>query len=160
MSTTNEATAAPAGPLKQTTGRVVVGVDRSESSSEALHYGAAVAQWQNWTLHIVHAWQWSCPVSPNVIGLGEIRAAAFAAAEVTVREAEAELLHAGFTGEVQRTITEGPPAQVLVDQSTGADLVVVGCRGLGGLASLALGSVGQACVHHAHCPVLVVRAKL
>lgn len=160
MTTTNQPLAAPASPLKPTAGRVVVGVDGSERGLEALRYAAAVAQWQNWTLHIVHAWQYSYPVSPLVIGLGEIIEAATDAAEVTVRDAEKEALQDGFAGDVRRTVTEGRAAQVLVDLSKGADLVVVGSRGLGGFASLALGSVGQACVHHAHCPVLIVRAKL
>ena len=157
---TDEPAATPAGPLRPMAGRVVVGVDRSEGGLEALRYAAAVARWQNWTLHIVHTWHVNYPVSPLVIGVGDIIEAAADAAEVTVRDAEKQVLHDGFTGDVRRTITEGSAAQVLVDLSKGADLLVVGSRGLGGFASLALGSVGQACVHHAHCPVLVVREKL
>jgi nucleotide-binding universal stress UspA family protein len=47
---------------------------------------------------------------------------------------------------------------VLVDAAEGADLLVVGSRGHGGLAEALLGSVGQYCVHHAECPVVIVRA--
>jgi nucleotide-binding universal stress UspA family protein len=50
----------------------------------------------------------------------------------------------------------GPPAAALVGQSAEADLLVVGHRGLGGLRSAVLGSVGLQCVLHASCPVTVV----
>jgi nucleotide-binding universal stress UspA family protein len=52
---------------------------------------------------------------------------------------------------------EGRAATVLVEQSRGADLLVVGHRGRGGFGSAVLGSVGLRCVLHAHCPVVVVR---
>jgi nucleotide-binding universal stress UspA family protein len=54
---------------------------------------------------------------------------------------------------------EGIAAQVLLDASDGADLLVVGSRGHGGFTEALLGSVSQHCVHHAHCPVVVIRGK-
>jgi nucleotide-binding universal stress UspA family protein len=58
---------------------------------------------------------------------------------------------------VAKTVT-GNPAQVLVDSSAHADLLVVGSRGLGGLKGMLLGSVGHHCAAHAHCPVVIVHA--
>jgi nucleotide-binding universal stress UspA family protein len=56
-------------------------------------------------------------------------------------------------------VVEGRAGQVLVDAAEGADLLVLGSRGHSGLAEAMLGSVGQYCVHHAHCPVLIMRGK-
>jgi len=51
---------------------------------------------------------------------------------------------------------EGTAAAALVEESRGADLLVVGSRGLGGFRGLLLGSVGQQVAHHAACPVVIV----
>jgi nucleotide-binding universal stress UspA family protein len=58
-------------------------------------------------------------------------------------------------GEVGRTV-RGSPAPVLVEAAAGAELVVVGTRGLGGFAGLVLGSVTHHLAHHAPCTVVVV----
>ena len=53
----------------------------------------------------------------------------------------------------------GNPSEVLIEASRGASLLVVGSRGLGGFMGLMIGSVSNQCVHHADCPVLVVRKE-
>jgi nucleotide-binding universal stress UspA family protein len=108
----------------------------------------------------VHAWHVNYPLSPyGGIELAEITATAADMAALAVRDAEKEVLGDACTLDIRRSIEEGLPARTLIELSSGADLVVVGSRGRGGFSSLALGSVGQACVHHAHCPVLIVRPK-
>jgi nucleotide-binding universal stress UspA family protein len=53
-------------------------------------------------------------------------------------------------------VVEGHAAPVLVEASTGADLLALGTRGHGAAAGILLGSVSEHCVTHAHCPVLVI----
>lgn len=141
-------------------GRVVVGVDDSAGGREALRYAAEVARWRGWTLHVVHAWHLMYPVAPYATNFGEVEEAVMEAAHETVRDIEREVLGTDPGLEIRHTIVEGPAAKLLIAASEGADLLVVGNRGRGGFSSLALGSVGQAAVHHARCPVLVIRPRL
>lgn len=58
---------------------------------------------------------------------------------------------------VEQTVVRDHAAQALLDEAQEADLLVVGSHGHGGFAGALLGSVGQHCVLHAQCPVVVVR---
>ena len=60
---------------------------------------------------------------------------------------------------VRPRVVEGQAGPVLAEAAEGADLLVVGNRGHGGLAEALLGSVGQYCVRHAPCPVVIMRGK-
>ena len=60
---------------------------------------------------------------------------------------------------VRSQVVHGHPAQMLLAAAAGAHLLVVGSRGHGSFADAVLGSVGQHCVHHAPCPVLIMRAE-
>lgn len=64
------------------------------------------------------------------------------------------------TVEVETVVAEGRAAQVLVDRARGADLLVVGHRGHGGLVGAFLGSVSFNCAAHAPCPVVIVRGSV
>jgi len=59
---------------------------------------------------------------------------------------------------VSSVVREGNSARVLLDAADGAELLVVGSQGHGGFTEALLGSVSQACVHHARCPVVIIRA--
>jgi nucleotide-binding universal stress UspA family protein len=52
----------------------------------------------------------------------------------------------------------GVPAEVLINASSGADMLVVGSRGSGGFSRLLMGSVSSQVVHHAACPVVIIRS--
>lgn len=70
----------------------------------------------------------------------------------TIDEVFGEQRPAGLT----LTVREGNPAQVLLEASAGARMLIVGSRGHGGFTGLLLGSVSAACAEHASCPVLVL----
>jgi len=63
------------------------------------------------------------------------------------------------TAQVTVNVVTGDPAEELIAASRDADLVVVGSRGIGGFASLLMGSVSSKVTHHAACPVVVIREK-
>jgi len=144
-------------------GVIVVGVDHSAGAKAALRFALDEARFRQARLRAVHAWQFGY-VGAGFIGgsypvlggeLDELRGAAEAALDATLREA---IPDAGEV-EIERRVVEGAPGAVLVEESRGADLLVVGSRGHGGFAGLLLGSVSQQCAHHAECPVVIVRAS-
>jgi nucleotide-binding universal stress UspA family protein len=144
-------------------GVIIVGVDHSAGAEEALRFAFEEAQLRRATLRAVHAWQFGYIGAPGIEGsvpvlgaeLSEHRAAADAALDATVRETIPD--PGGVT--IERRVVEGAAAAVLVEESRGADLLVVGSRGHGGFAQLLLGSVSQQCAHHAECPVVIVRPR-
>ena len=141
---------------------IVVGVDHSDGAKEALRFALEEAKLRHATLRAVHAWQFSYIGVTGMEGalpamggeLRDFRDAAAAGLEATLREA----IPTGGTVEIEPRVVEGAPAAVLVEESRGTDLLVVGSRGHGGFAQLLLGSVSQQCAHHAECPVVIVRA--
>jgi nucleotide-binding universal stress UspA family protein len=144
--------------MDNTKGRVVVGVDGSAGSSEAVRWAVDFARSKNWKVEIVAAWHFDAySIGPYGYDYGEVLTSLKSLSTKYAQEAEAEALKIDSTLEVECSVQEGAPAQVLTTASEGADLLVVGSRGRGGFSSLLLGSVGQACVHHASCPVLVIR---
>jgi len=136
-------------------GRIVVGVDGSASSAVALEWAAHQAELTGDMLEAVTAWQW-----PQSYGYPMPVPSGFdPAAEATkvLDTAVGHIRKAHPDVEIRTTVVEGYPAQVLVEASKGADLLVAGSRGHGELAGMLLGSVSEHCVTHAHCPVLVLR---
>jgi nucleotide-binding universal stress UspA family protein len=134
---------------------VVVGVDGSPASEAAVAFAFEAASLRGVPLVAVHVWR-DLLVDPTMAPLLD-----WDAVESDEREVLAERL-AGWTEKypdvpVRRLVVRDRPARALVEESGRAQLVVVGSRGRGGFQGLLLGSVSQALLHHAHCPVAVVR---
>jgi nucleotide-binding universal stress UspA family protein len=139
--------------------RIVVGVDGSESSKAALTWAVHQAELTGASVEAVIAWHYpvmvgGLPFAP----IGVLEGSDFSGFAATVlRNAIAATIPADGPVKVSSTVREGNAAQVLLDAADGADLLVVGSRGHGGFTEALLGSVSQACVHHAPCPVVVIR---
>ena len=131
---------------------VLVGVDGSEESANAVEWAARYATQTGGTLELLIAWYWP-PSYGYPMAISGYDPEAIARGVVEKASAELSLP----PERLRVTVVGGPPAQQLVAASARADLLVVGSRGHGGFVGLLLGSVGAHCVHHAHCPVLVVR---
>jgi nucleotide-binding universal stress UspA family protein len=138
---------------------VVVGVDGTPASEAAIGFAFETAAARAVPLVAVHTWRdlAIAPTEPFVDG-------------PSVRKEEQQRLDRGLADllapwsekhpdvQVRRIVTHGRPGRCLVEQSADAQLVVVGSRGHGELAGMVLGSVSNALVHRARCPVAVVRA--
>ena len=131
-----------------TTHRIVVGVDGSEHSIAALEWAAVQAQRTGVALEIVASF------GPCYQYLSRSDADQCMQDDVAEAMVRAEKLAPGV--DITSTTFEGPPDTVLIREGAGADLLVVGSRGLGGFKGLLLGSVSRKCVHRARCPVVVV----
>lgn len=161
---------------------VVVGVDGSQESFAALRLAADEARCRSAHLHVVYVYEpartseaadaasvvaagmWTSPTPGDSVLRDaqrrdeEERAEARRHAEGRLRQlvsqADADLSGLDV---LHSAVSDEHPSAALVRLSESADLLVVGSRGLGGFRGLLLGSVGQQCVHHAACPVLIVR---
>ena len=136
------------------TRKIVVGVDGSDGSTKALDWAIAEATRYPAVLELATAWMF-----PMALGYvfartpDEVRQQVQRIAEISVSHV-AEVAPDVVVGSTLREAEAGP---ALVELSTGADLLVVGSRGHGGIHELLLGSVGTYCARHAHCPIVIVR---
>jgi len=136
---------------------VVVGIDGSDASREALEWAAREADLRELPLEVVTTWEYPIaygqyPAWPDDFDFS-----------VNARTTLDETIHSvlGERGDrpVSASVVEGHPALVLEDLSKTAALVVVGSRGHGGFAGMLLGSVSEHLAAHAHCPVLIVHGS-
>ena len=142
-------------PEATNTGRIVVGVDGSPSSLQALSWAARQAELTGSSLEVLMTWQWpssygwAAPIPDDYDPEGDVRQAL---------ETAVEPVRAAHPGVSMRTeLAAGRPEPILVERSKGADLLVVGSRGHGEFVGMVIGSVSEYCAANAHCPVLVHR---
>jgi nucleotide-binding universal stress UspA family protein len=133
--------------------RIVVGVDGSQQSKLALSWAVRISATTGASIDAVTAWQfpvnfgWSYvpdtwdPITDATKCLTDIVDATFGAERPTG---------------LRLLVRQGLPAKVLLDESKGATMLIVGSRGHGGFSGLLLGSVSANCAEHAKCPVLVI----
>jgi nucleotide-binding universal stress UspA family protein len=135
--------------------KVIVGVDGSECGKEALAWARRYVQAVGGHLTAVIAWHYP-PMS--IAGPGIIPSTDYNP-EATARSllAQAVAEDPDDSPTIEQVVAEGSAAAVLIERSSTTDLLVVGTRGHGGFTGMLLGSVSVHCVHHAHCPVVVVR---
>jgi len=152
---------------------VVVGVDGSRRSLDAVETAAAEAALRHRPLRIVHAFGWPALGTPATPGLAGPSLPAFRdQADAIVNEASLLAAKVAPDTPITAQVLDGGPGYVLRDESGQAALLVLGARRLlversrtaqlvvgkrGGVARLLLGSVSQHLIHHAACPTAVVR---
>ncbi|HEY6747847.1 MAG TPA: universal stress protein [Mycobacteriales bacterium] len=158
------------------TGPVVIGIDGSDRGEAALRYGFSYADRHRLPVRGLHVYHVDPPMArylteaagAEVAGTelaGTDAAGAEATAAEAARRSSEQLVGARLRSwqekypdvVVEAETDIGSPARHLVDLSTTASLLVVGHRGHGRLAGLVLGSVSQAVLTHAHCPVVITR---
>jgi nucleotide-binding universal stress UspA family protein len=127
---------------------VVVGADGSGASRPAIAMAFAEAALRDVPLLAVCA----LADTPSVLGGGRLLEADFEQALAKVEADNPEVV-------VRRQVAQGAPRGALLDAASGAQLLVVGARGRGGLRGMLLGSVSLAMLHYAPCPVAVVHEQ-
>jgi len=134
-------------------GHIVVGVDGSPSSLDALKWAVGEAALTHADVQAVIAWEY-----PPLSGVNPMTAHVNwrIKAKQTVEAAVNRALGAD-SGRVSSVVIAGDPAQVLIQAAVGAQLLVVGNSGRGGLTEMLPGSVREHVITHATCPVLVIR---
>ena len=137
---------------------IVVGVDGSAGSRAALTWAAAEAADHGAELVVLNVWEHTLMPPAGSVSVSEryVPDPSQRTTDDLLQVIKEEL------GEeppvlVQPHVKQGRPAKVLIEESTNADLLVVGKRGHGGFAGLVLGSVSQHVAAYAKCPVAVIR---
>lgn len=140
-------------------GDVLLGVDGSPAAQPSVDFAFDEAALRGCGVTAVHAWsEWTTPAQPP-----PDKSMPYAHEAGMLREDEERLLAQALAGSrerqpdvpVERRTVRGRPRETLIEGSKTARLLVVGARGRGGFAGLLLGSVSQAAMHHAECPVVV-----
>jgi nucleotide-binding universal stress UspA family protein len=133
--------------------RIVVGVDGSRHSVEALRWGAYQASALGAGLEVVTAWEY-----PASFGWAAVPSDWDPAKDMekVLQDAVSEAFGDRLPSGLDLQVRQGGAARVLIEASQGATMLVVGSRGHGGFAGMLLGSVSANVAEHASCPVLII----
>jgi len=136
-------------------GLIVVGVDGSEPSIEALKWAAHQARLTGAALEVIATWEY-----PTSLGWSPAWPPDWDPAGVATKalgEVIEKVLGRDADLEIRQRVIEGNAAPALVSAARHADLLVVGSRGHGAFAGMLLGSVSEHCATHSPCPVVIIR---
>jgi len=135
---------------------IVVGVDGSDSSRQALTWAVNYAALVGADVEAVISWNY-----PTGYGIGAVASDWNPGKDARdlLAKTVASVLGDDKAVTLTQVVREGNAAQVLLDETKDAQMLVVGSRGHGGFVGLLLGSVSAHCAEHAHCPVLVIHGK-
>jgi nucleotide-binding universal stress UspA family protein len=144
-------TAAPASEARV----IVVGVDGSAGSRNALDFALAEGALRGAEVRAVCTWEFPVTYEATFVSpLGGLEDVAGAILADAVALATKDW--SGTTPTVTSVVRHGHAAAALVDEAKDATMLVVGSRGHGGFVGMLIGSISQGCVTHAPCPVVVV----
>ena len=142
---------------------VVVGIDGSEASRQALRWAADEARLRDASLRVVHTWSrpYDVPGAPYPqtepgLGVDPEDTEGRLARDLLDRELAATGIEV-LGLRIEPDLVEGQPAKTLLEAAQQADLLVIGTDRHGKLADITLGRVVRECVQHSPCPVVVVR---
>ncbi|SHE84552.1 Nucleotide-binding universal stress protein, UspA family [Ferrithrix thermotolerans DSM 19514] len=135
---------------------IVVGIDGSEASNQALSWAVEEAKVRGASIKIVHAWEYPA-----------LAYGAYANEGLDLEAGGKEILTQAtdLVNSIDKDVSvttvlrEGNPVPILSQESEHSDLLVVGSRGHGGFASLVLGSVSSQLAHHTKTTLVIVRNK-
>ncbi|MEU8515644.1 universal stress protein [Kitasatospora sp. NPDC048722] len=136
--------------------RIVVGVDGSPASEQALQWALDYARAVGGSVHAITAWEypafygWGGTGVPDGFNPEDL-------AGQTLAESVAKVAGDAPGVPVNQSVMPGNAAGALLQAAHGAALLVVGSRGLGGFSGVLLGSVSRHLTEHAPCPIVVVR---
>lgn len=142
------------------TGRhITVGIDGSDSALRAARWAAAEARDRGVGLRLVHACELLTGYAPQIVDLATLHTAMKERGEIWLADARqaAERVVPGLPVDVALFLS--PPVPVLIKEADGADLLVLGSRGLGGFSGLLVGSTAVAVAGRASGPMVVVRGR-
>jgi nucleotide-binding universal stress UspA family protein len=135
---------------------ILVGVDGSEASVDALRYAATLATAMNAPLRVVHVWEYPALVPYYPVAEWDVERDAAEVLSLSIGSAFGADVPAGL----RKVLLQGSAARTLIEESGHSRMLVLGTRGAGGFARLLLGSVSSACAAHAQCPVLLIHAPV
>jgi nucleotide-binding universal stress UspA family protein len=136
-------------------GRIVVGIDGSDASLEALRRGIRIAHALGCSIEAITTWR-AAPYGEYADVSGHYIETAENDARAILNDAATAVFGAEVPEWFAAGVYQGNADQVLIEQSKGAEMLVVGSRGHGGLAGVLLGSVSALCAERATCPVLIM----